>query len=50
MLIAAVETVWLSKPIMLLMERVVVDDWMSVSSSVAQRVFAEVLRNNNEWW
>lgn len=32
---------------MLLIERVVVADWMSVSSSVTQRVFAEVLRNNN---
>lgn len=32
----------------LLRERVVVDDWMSSSSSVIHRVFAEVLRNN-EW-
>ena len=31
---------------MLVIERVVVADWMSVSNSVAQRVFAEVLGDN----
>lgn len=35
-----------TKPTMLLRERVVVDDCMSVSSSVVQKVFAEVLCND----
>ena len=37
------------KPTRLLRERVVVADWMSVSSSVTQREFAEELRNHNKW-
>lgn len=48
MLIFVPATACVIKPTMLLRERVVVADWISVSSSVTQREFAEVLRNNNK--
>lgn len=45
-MIFAPEMACVIKPMMLVIERVVVADWMSVSNSVAQRVFAEVLGDN----
>lgn len=44
----APEMVCVIKPRMLLIDRVVVADWTSLSSSVTQSEFADVLCNNVE--